>query len=91
MDGWMAPIGFGTLLVAVAGFGLALVKMVRSMRKSNEAAHAKTEQRIDSSRAEVLGQVQAHDEKNTAKLDAIARDVAFLAGRQAERDQRDGG
>ena len=124
MDDWM---GFGTLLVTVAGFGLALVMLVRSMRKSNDAAHAKTEQhirdldakneaahakteqhvrdldakneaahagireRIDASRAEVLGQVQALDAKNTAKLDAIARDVAFLAGRQKERDHRDGG
>ena len=114
----MAPIGFATLLVTVAGFGVALVMLVRSMRKSNEAAHAKTEQhirdlrgevqaldakneaahagiveRIDTSRAEVLGQVRhldaknetAHDgivaraDRHAVKLDAIAHDVAFLA------------
>ena len=183
MDAWMAPIGFGTLLVTVAGFGVALVMLVRSMRKSNDAAHAKTGQhirdlrgevqtldakneaahvgiaeRIDTSRAEVLGQVRHLDAKNEAahagiveridatraevlgqvrhldaktgqhirdlrgevqaldaknevahagiveridssrgealaradrhavKLDAIAHDVAFLAGRQQERD-----
>ena len=154
MDDWMAPIGFGTLLVTVAGFGVALVMLVRSMRKSNDAAHAKTGQhirdlrgevqaldakneaahagiveRVDATRAEVLGQVrhldakigqhvrdlrgevQALDAKNEAahagiaeridssrgealaradrhavKLDAIAHDVAFLAGRQQERD-----
>ena len=170
MDAWMAPIGFGTLLVTVAGFGVTLVMLVRSMRKSNDAAHAKTEQhvrdlrgevqaldakneaahvgiaeRIDTSRAEVLGQVRHLDVKNEAahagiveridtsrgevlgqvrhldakneaahagiveridslrgealaradrhavKLDAIARDVAFLAGRQKERDHRNGG
>ena len=136
MDDWMAPIGFGTLLVTVAGFGVALVMLVRSMRKSNDAAHAKTGQhirdfrgevqaldakneaahagiaeRIDATRAEVLGQVRHLDAKNEAahagiveridssrgealaradrhavKLDAIAHDVAFLAGRQQERD-----
>ena len=163
MDDWMAPIGFGTLLVTVAGFGLALVMLVRSMKKSNDAAHARTErhirdldakneaahagivERIDTSRAEVLGQVRHLDAKNETahagiveridssraevlgqvrhldaksetahagimeridssraealaradgharKLDAIAHDVAFLAGRQKERDHRNGG
>ena len=134
MEDWAGVVGFGTLLVTVAGFGLALVMLVRSMRKSNDAAHAKTEQhirdldakneaahagiveRIDSSRAEVLGQVRHLDAKNEAahagiveridssrgealaradrhavKLDAIAHDVAFLAGRQKERDHRNGG
>ena len=134
MEAWALAIGFGTLLVTVAGFGLALVMLVRSMRKSNEAAHAKTGQhirdldarneaahagiveRIDSSRAEVLGQVRHLDAKNEAahagiseridssraealaradaharKLDVVAHDVAFLAGRQKERDHRDGG
>ena len=123
MDDWMAPIGYGTLLVTVAGFGLAVVMLVRSMRKSNEAAHAKTEQLIRALDAkteqhvrDLRGEVQALDAKNEAahaaiseridasrgevltrtdrhavKLDAIARDVAFLAGRQKERDHRDGG
>ncbi len=95
---------FWTLLVTVAGFGVTLVMLVRSMRKSNEAAHAKTEQnitrldtkneaahkgivdRIDSSRAEALARADRHAEK----LDAVVRDVAFLAGRQEERDQQAG-
>ena len=105
MEDWAGVVGFGTLLVTVAGFGLALVMLVRSMRKSNDAAHAKTEQhirdldakneaahagiveRIDSSRGEALARADRH----AVKLDAIAHDVAFLAGRQKERDHRNGG
>ena len=62
MDAWMAPIGFGTLLVTVAGFGVALVMLVRSMRKSNDAAHAKTGQHV----RDLRGEVQALDAKNEA-------------------------
>ena len=69
----------------------ALDAQVQALDAKNAAAHAGIRERIDASRAEVLGQVQALDAKNTAKLDAIARDVAFLAGRQKERDHRAGG
>ena len=51
--------------------------------------------RIDSSRTEVLTRVDRLDSKNEAahagivtRVDALAHDVAFLAGRQKERDQR---
>ena len=77
---------------------------MQALDAKNEAAHVGIAERIDSSRAEVLGQVQVLDAKNAAahdgivaradrhavKLDAIAHDVAFLAGRQKERDHRDG-
>ena len=50
---------------------------------------------IDSSRTEVLTRVDRLDSKNEAahagivtRVDALAHDVAFLAGRQKERDQR---
>ena len=49
---------------------------IRQLDVKNEAAHAGIEARAD---------------RHEAKLDAIAHDVAFLAGRQAERDRRDGG
>ncbi len=61
--------------------------LVRQLDVKNEAAHAAISERIDASRAEVLARTDRH----TEKLDAIARDVAFLAGRQAERDHREGG
>ena len=78
---------------------------VQALDAKNAAAHAGIAERIDSSRAEVLTQVRHLDAKNAAahdgivaradrhavKLDAIARDVAFLAGRQKERDHRAGG
>ena len=77
---------------------------MQALDAKNEAAHVGIAERIDSSRAEVLGQVQVLDAKNAAahdgivaradrhavKLDAIAHDVAFLAGRQKERDHWDG-
>ena len=78
MDDWMAPIGFGTLLVTVAGFGVALVMLVRSMRKSNDAAHARTEQNLRDIKGEVTAQVQALDAKNEAahaKTEQHVRDL----------------
>lgn len=46
MEIWAALIGFATLVVTVASFGLALVMLIRSMKKSNDAAHARIEQNI---------------------------------------------
>ena len=75
------------------------------MDAKNEAAHAGISERIDASRTEVLEQVRHLDAKNEAahagiearvdrlggKLDVVAHDVAFLAGRQKERDHQGGG
>ena len=112
MEAWALAIGFGTLLATVAGFGLALVMLVRSMRKSNDEAHAKTGQVIrdldaknEAAHAKTADQIRDLDAKNEAahagivarvdrlgeQLSAVACDVAFLAGRQAERDHDGGG
>jgi hypothetical protein len=66
----------------LAGAGLAAAilagvwRMIEALRRENREAHARITKRID--RVEDgIGQ----------KLDRVAHDVAYLAGRQAERDQ----
>ena len=59
----------------------------RPLDEKNESAHAGIVARIDSSRTEALARADAH----AAKLDAVAHDVAFLAGRRKERDHQGGG
>ena len=52
-EGWAVVIGFGTLIVTVAGFGLAVVMLVRSMKSSNDAAHSKIETNVKDSEKRV--------------------------------------
>ena len=63
-----------------------MLGQVRHLDAKNEAAHAGIVERIDSSRGEALARADEH----ARKLDAVAHDMAFLAGRQKERDHRDG-
>ena len=66
----------------LAGAGLAAAilagvwRMIEALRRENREAHGRITKRID--RVEDgIGQ----------KLDRVAHDIAYLAGRQAERDQ----
>ena len=61
----------GWLIAAVVLFAYG-----RRIIRENEKAHAALDQKIDTV-ATTLG----------AKIDAVAKDVAYLAGRQAERDR----
>ena len=67
----------------LAGAGLAAAilvgvwRMIEALRRENREAHAGITMRIDRVE-EGIGQ----------KLDRMAHDVAYLAGRQAERDQK---
>lgn len=93
------------MTLTVAGLVVAVVAAVLAAAGIAAGAVWFLSGRIDSSRAEVLTQVRHLDSKNeaahagivaradrhAAKLDAVARDVAYLAGQQAERDRRDGG
>ena len=60
-------------------------------REANEAAHAGIVQRIDRVDDRAERRAEAHrtalDAHRTA-LEAITREVTFLSGRQAERDQK---
>ena len=92
------------MTLTVAGLVVAVVAAVLAAAGIAAGAVWFLSGRIDSSRAEVLTQVRHLDTKNekahegivaradrhAAKLDTVARDVAYLAGQQAERDRRDG-
>ena len=75
-----AAMGSGGAVLQGVLAGAALVaailfgvwRMLEAQRKENRDAHAGINQRI---------------ERQGETLNAIARDVSFLAGRQAERDQ----
>ena len=63
------------------------------LRRENREAHAGINQRIEQQGQRIEQQGQRierqgqHIERQGETLHAIARDVSFLAGRQAERDQ----
>ena len=75
------------VVVPTASVALAAWLHHRSIDRldaKNEAAHAGITKRIDDVDART---VQRDDAHRTA-LEAIARDVSFMAGRQAERDHK---
>ena len=86
-------IGFAAVLGTLVGVGKTLMKLGRDVQKSNEAAHERTEKHIRALEAKNetghAGTVTQVDGLRT-QLGAVARDVAFLAGRQKERDQGNG-
>lgn len=104
------------MTLTIAGLVVAVVVAVLTAAGIAAGAVWFLSGRIDSSRVEVLTQVNQLDSKNEAAhagivarvdrldtkseaghaeigrmLDAVAHDVAFLAGRQKERDHRDSG
>ena len=60
------------------------------MDAKNEHAHAGITARVDGVTRQVEG-VTTRVDSLGGKVDVVAHDVAFLAGRQKERDHRDGG
>ena len=108
--------GETAMTLTIAGLVVAVVVAVLTAAGIAAGAVWFLSGRIDSSRVEVLTQVNQLDSKNEAAhagivarvdrldtkseaghaeigrmLDAVAHDVAFLAGRQKERDHRDSG
>ena len=63
---------------------------IREAQAKNEKAHDGIVTRVDDLSTRVDGLSTRVDGLSTT-LNAVARDVAFLAGRQAERDHRDSG
>ena len=83
------------MTLTVAGLVVAVVVAMLSAAGIAAGAVWFLSGRIDFSRTEVLTRVDRLDSKNEAahagivtRVDALAHDVAFLAGRQKERDQR---
>ena len=71
----------GWLIAAVVLFAYG-----RRIIQENEKAHAAITENVQENRR----QIAALDKKIdtvVAKIDAVAKDVSFLAGRQAERDR----
>ena len=83
------------MTLTVAGLVVAVAVAMLSATGIAAGAVWFLSERIDSSRVEVLARVDRLDSNNEAahagivtRVDALAHDVAFLAGRQKERDQR---
>ena len=66
------------IVVGVTGLGVAFTAWL------NHKAHAGITTRIDG----VEGRSVQRDEAHRQALEAIARSVSFMAGRQTERDQQ---
>ena len=73
----------GAGLVAAILFGMW--RMLESLRKENRDAHDGIGRRID--RAEDRAETRA--EAHRQALEALAREVAFLSGRQGRQAERD--
>ena len=84
---WFLSGRIDTLSGRIDSSRAEMLTQVRQLDEKNESAHAGIVARIDSSRTEALARADAH----AAKLDAVAHDVAFLAGRRKERDHQGGG
>ena len=72
----------GAGLVAALLFGVW--RMIEAQRKENREAHAAITENVKS----VDERAERRAETHRTALEAIARDVSFLAGRQAERDRK---
>ena len=82
----------GWLIVAVLAFAYG-----RRIIRENEKAHAAITENVQENRRRIADLDQKIDTVATAldqkidavglKIDAVAKDVSFLAGRQAERDR----
>lgn len=75
--------GIFALFLTTLGLALAAVKLLLSrvdtLQADNERAHAAITENVKENRREIRSM--------DAKLSTIAIDVAYLAGRQAERDR----
>ena len=80
-------LGIFALFLTTLGLALASVKLLLSrmdaFKADNEKAHAAITENVRENRREILQEIRGMD----AKLSTIATDVAYLAGRQAERDR----
>ena len=75
----------GWLIAAVVLFAYG-----RRIIRENEKAHAAITENVQENRRQIAALDQKIDTVATtlgAKIDAVAKDVSFLAGRQAERDR----
>ena len=81
----------------LAGAGLAAAilsgvwRMLEALRRENRDAHTGISQRIDRVDDRAERRAETHRtalEAHRTALEAITREVAFLSGRQAERDQK---
>ena len=75
--------GIFALFLTTLGLALAAVKLLLSrmdaLKADNQKAHAAITENVNENRREIR--------RMDAKLSTIATDVAYLAGRQAERDR----
>lgn len=75
--------GIFALFLTTLGLALAAVKLLLTrmdaIKADNEKAHAAITENVKENRREIRSLA--------AKLSTIATDVAYLAGRQAERDR----
>ena len=79
----------GAGLVAALLFGVW--RMIEAQRKENREAHAAITENVKSVDERAERRAEGHRtalEGHRTALEAIARDVSFLAGRQAERDRK---
>ena len=80
-------IGLATVIVPT----LAVIAAAVIQHRVNRAAHSEIGRRIDGVDARAERRAEAFERRMDAQgeaLHAIARDLAFLAGRQTERDHR---
>ena len=89
----LAPVVVPTLAVVVAAVLAHRARLTD--RAENRDAHAGIVTRIDGVEKRLDGKIegvdtraQQRDDAHRAALESVARDVSFMAGRQAERDNR---
>ena len=79
--------GIFALFLTTLGLALAAVELLLSRMDAigadNQKAHAAITENMRENRREIVQEITGMD----AKLSTIATDVAYLAGRQAERDR----